>query len=75
MTSLIKTLSQQQSNDLLTNLKASLISSIESLTSAKIHLRVLNSQVGHEVLIPEGDKFRILIEVEVHPKIEKKDSP
>lgn len=68
MPSLIKNLKTEQSKLIMTNLKASLISSIESLVSQKIHLRELSSQVGHEVLQPEGDKFRIVLEVEVHPK-------
>jgi hypothetical protein len=68
---LFKTITKDQSNSIIKNLTASLISSIESLLSKKIHLRVLNSQVTHEVLEPEGDTFRIAFTVEIHPRKEK----
>jgi hypothetical protein len=68
---LFKTITKEQSNSIIQSLTASLISSIESLLSKKIHLRILNSQVTHEVLEPEGDTFRIAFTVEIHPRKEK----
>jgi hypothetical protein len=37
-----------------------------------LHVRVLNSSVSHDELIPEGDLFYITLRVEVHPRQEEK---
>lgn len=55
-------------------LEAEVANQLKKVLESDLYVKVNNSSVLHEPLVPEGDKYKVHIEVTVYPKKEKAPS-